>query len=94
MTPDDCTTGELPLIYPSVNGVPGVISRDPIRIQCQGCGRIEPLKTGNLLRFHAAPWTSGHTDNPRLCVACRIARGCICVWCADERRCYERGWRP
>ena len=40
------------------------------------------------LRFHAHTWPDGRTDNPRLCRACRLARGCRC-WSCD----WERGGR-
>lgn len=100
---------ELPLIYPSATGVPGIISVDPVAIQCQECARIDTVESLGLgewarhgcrlvvhsrIRFHPSPWTSGHTDNPRLCIACRLARGCECTRCSDERRDYEKGWRP
>ncbi len=39
------------------------------------------------LRFHSVqPWPDGRTDNPRLCRDCRLARGCHCQRCDEERR--------
>ena len=81
--------------------VNGIISRDPRQIQCQECGCIEDWETTggrpdrrvnpamvhilSSLHFHTRTWTSGHADNPRLCRDCRLARGCTCGNCADER---------
>lgn len=81
--------------------VEGIISLSPRVIQCQECGVTDDPDTVGLpvtarknaafvhvlssLHFHAAPWTTGHTDNPRLCRECRLARGCECGGCGRER---------
>ena len=80
----------------------GIISLDPRVLQCQECGvkadadsvglpesgRQHPALVHILsaLHFHSRPWTTGQTDNPRLCRACRLGRGCTCPACNDERR--------
>ena len=52
-------------------------------------GRVEVRMAANhWLRFHTHSWPDGRTDNPRLCRACRLARGCRC-WSCD----WERGGR-
>lgn len=38
------------------------------------------------IRFHPRTWDDGRTDNPRLCRPCRLARGCTCQHCNDERK--------
>lgn len=94
----------LPIIYPSVTGVPGVIesSRERVRVQCEECGIIATSTPGmrwpwNMLlwagvKFHTGGWPDG--TNPRLCTSCRLARGCECGWCAPERRSYGDGRLP
>ena len=99
----------LPTILPSVTGVPGIVGLDPVRIQCQQCGVIDDPDTLGCrtahrnpslavvlsdIRFHADLWSSGHTDNPRLCRDCRQARGCTCTSCSDERRCPPKLRHP
>jgi hypothetical protein len=80
----------------------GIISREPRILQCQECGvtadaasvglpesgRRNPALVHILsdLHFHTHPWPDGRTDNFRLCRACRLARGCECWNCRDERR--------
>lgn len=80
----------------------GIVSKFPRVLQCQECGVTADAATVGLpetglakpalvhilsdLRFHSRPWTGGHTDNPRLCRVCRLARGCQCHGCRDERR--------
>ena len=80
----------------------GIVGLDPIEIQCRGCGAVDNPDTLRIARdhpravalvillssihFHARPWTTGHTDNPRLCKQCRQARGCRCEACSYERR--------
>ena len=85
-------------IYPTAPGcVEGIISRDPVRIQCQECGRIDSALSLGLkrttpaaviqastIRFHPAGW--GDKTDPRLCRVCRLARGCTCHRCTEERR--------
>lgn len=71
---------------------PGILSLSPRVLQCEECGvtadaatvglPVTALKQPQLvhllsgLRFHAHSWPDGRTDNPRLCRACRLARGC------------------
>lgn len=89
-----------PVQRPTLPGmVEGIVSLDPLTIQCRGCGVVDT--SGSLrvredrvamviilssIRFHSTVWTTGHTDNPRLCRACRQARGCQCESCQFERR--------
>lgn len=98
----------LPLIAHTLPGkVEGVISLDPLTVQCQECGATDDPDTVGLprtartpegevlvvilsgIRFHARAWPDGRTDNPRLCRACRLSRGCRCVSCESERRSYR-----
>lgn len=78
--------------FPTLPGVvDGIISIDPPRLQCRGCGRIDEGKPGKMnlliitsdIYFHGAGWPDG--TNPRLCQTCRLARGCDCSRC-DELR--------
>lgn len=95
------TTPTLPVIYPTVPGkVEGIISVDPLRVQCQECGLLGDAESVGLrtsaventalviilsgIHFHWPDWPDG--TNPRLCRPCRLARGCTCSWCADDRR--------
>lgn len=82
--------------------VNGIVSLDPRILQCQECGATDDADSVGLsetgrrnpamvhilssMRFHPRPWSGGQTDNPRLCRDCRLARGCGCLMCADERR--------
>ena len=81
---------------------PGILSLSPRVLQCEECGVTADAATVGLpetalkqpqlvhllsgLRFHAHSWPDGRTDNPRLCRACRLARGCHCWSCDWERR--------
>lgn len=57
-------------------------------VQCSECattatdGWLFRLVSMQGFRFH--PWPDG--TNPRLCRNCRLARGCGCQSCTDERR--------
>lgn len=80
----------LPDILPALPGcVAGVVGQKPWQIQCQECGDISEHKhlllaiRAKEMVFH--PWEDG--NNPRLCQDCRLARGCTCWKCAEERRC-------
>lgn len=75
--------------------VDGVIANDltGITIQCRGCGRTGTHPTSPIIamnnagraRFHGKTgWPDG--TNPRLCQECRLARGCTCYHCEEERR--------
>jgi hypothetical protein len=81
-------------------GAPGIICRDPYTVQCSECGATDDPDTlgvpqtgrtnPNLvlvltrIRFHSKGWDDG--TNPRLCRPCRLARGCTCWSCDNERR--------
>ena len=76
---------------------PGVLSARPMRLQCEACGLTDDAESrgwpeGGVLvlstiHHHGrASWTTGHTDNPRLCRTCRLARGCQCDGCKWERQ--------
>lgn len=94
------TVDALPVQWPTLPGkVEGIVSLDPCTIQCRGCGTVDNPETLRLrpdrvamviilsrIRFHPTVWTTGHEDNPRLCRECRLARGCQCHACKDERR--------
>ena len=80
----------LPLILPSLPGhLDGVIGLDPVRLQCQECGRVGEGRTALAaiydggLHYHRSAWPDG--TNPRLCRECRLARGCSCDQCRRER---------
>lgn len=72
-----------PVQLPTVPGcVDGIVSLDPPRVQCRGCGVIASGAPGKLallvltcrIHFHVA---DGRTR--RLCADCRA--GCTCVTC-------------
>lgn len=84
------------VIRPTLPGkVAGVVCMEPFTVQCQACG-VEASGTGRNavslvvltsgILFHPTAWTTGHTDNPRMCRDCRMGRGCECHRCKDERR--------
>lgn len=81
----------MPDLTPTLPGyVNGIIGRDPWRIQCQDCALISEddhlilaLKRHGGMIFHHG-WPDG--TNPRLCRACRLARGCHCDACERERQ--------
>lgn len=79
--------------------VEGIVCLEPFTIQCRECGAVDTQESVRApasrphvtvllssIRFHPTVWTTGHTDNPRLCKACRQARGCQCESCSAERR--------
>lgn len=67
----------------------GLIGRDPWVVVCRDCGTTASdnwlfrLVAMDGFHFHSAPWPDG--TNPRLCRACRLARGCDCYGCEVER---------
>ena len=70
--------------------VDGVICDDPWTVACRDCGRtgtgkhvLLAILDGDDCRFHIGGWPDG--TNPRLCRACRLARGCDCYGCQCER---------
>ncbi|MBB1511997.1 hypothetical protein H5399_05180 [Tessaracoccus sp. MC1627] len=78
-------------MLPTLPGlVEGIVAQDLLgwAVQCRGCGHIGRGRWVLLavldggLRFHE--WPDG--TNPRLCRDCRLARGCTCYYCAEERR--------
>ena len=87
-------------IAPTLGGcVDGVICDDPWTVACRDCGRtgtgkhvLLAILDGDDCRFHIGGWPDG--TNPRLCRACRLARGCDCRLCRKERdearRCTRR----
>lgn len=83
------TVSQLPTLPGCIDGIVG---NDLLgwTVQCRECGTT---KTGPHLillvsslgfRFHTPSWPDG--TNPRLCRACRLARGCTCWSCGEERR--------
>ena len=93
-------TATLPAQLPTLpDKVEGIVCLDPFTIQCRGCGTTDTEHTVRApkgkphltvmfsrIRFHPTTWTTGDTDNPRLCAPCRLGRGCQCHACRDERR--------
>ncbi|WP_288799449.1 hypothetical protein [uncultured Arsenicicoccus sp.] len=70
----------LPLIYPSVTGVPGVIGVDPLVLQCGACGLVVDAATCGLK-------PGLHSDGAVL-----TATGLICCQYCDGgtlRRCRD-----
>ena len=82
-------TAQLPTLAGMVDGIVG---HDLLgwTVQCRQCGRIGRGATALLaildggIRFHFPAWPDG--TNPRLCRTCRLARGCRCTSCDEERR--------
>ena len=80
-------TAQLPTLPGLVDGI---VERDLLgwAVQCRECGRIGRGATVLLaildggIRFHELP----DGTNPRLCRDCRLARGCDCYHCGEERR--------
>lgn len=73
--------------------VEGIVGHDLLgwTVQCRECGDTNthavPLLAMSYpknIRFHYGGWPDG--TNPRLCRACRLARGCHCTGCGEERR--------
>ena len=77
-------TDQLPTLAGMVDGIVG---RDLLgwTVQCAECAATETvtLLVQATIRFHR-PWSDG--TNPRLCRACRLARGCHCYGCDEQRR--------
>ena len=77
-------------IEPFFGGVDGIIGRDPWVLVCRDCGEtvsgtwLLGLVSCQGFRFHRIAWPDG--ANPRLCPACRLARGCDCYGCEAERQ--------
>ena len=82
-------TAQLPTLAGMVDGIVG---RDLLgwTVQCRECGDTATdgwlfrLVGIQAIRFHRGGWPDG--TNPRLCRACRLARGCHCTGCDEERR--------
>lgn len=82
-------TAQLPTLPDMVDGIVG---RDllGVTLQCRDCGdtvtatRIWQAIRARAMHFHAIGWPDG--TNPRLCRDCRLARGCRCERCEEERR--------
>lgn len=82
-------TAQLPTLPEMVDGI---VERDLLgwAVQCRECGRIGRGATVLMaildggVRFHLPAWPDG--TNPRLCRDCRLARGCDCYHCGEERR--------
>lgn len=63
---------------------PGILSLSPRVLQCEECGVTADAATVGLPE--TALKQPQRTDNPRLCRACRLARGCHCWSCDWVRR--------
>lgn len=79
----------------------GIVSITPRVLRCEECGVTADAASVGLpatalhkpqlvhllsgLHFHSQPWPDDRTDNPRLCRACRVARGCHCWNCGRDR---------
>lgn len=83
-------TAQLPTLAGMVDGIVG---RDLLgwTVQCRQCGdtatspmMLTAMRGTKAIRFHHGGWPDG--TNPRLCRACRLARGCHCYGCDEERR--------
>lgn len=78
-------------LLPTLPGmVDGIVGHDLLgwTVQCADCHdtvtapKIWQAIQDRGMRFH--PWPDG--TNPRLCRACRLARGCDCHGCECERQ--------
>ena len=72
--------------------VDGVVGHDLLgwTVQCRSCGATSThtnlllaIRTAGM-HFHNGGWDDG--INPRLCRDCRLARGCDCWRCQEDRR--------
>jgi len=81
-----------PASAPTLTGMSdGIIGKDDgiWTIVCRDCGGtcsgeslLAVIREREML-FHASGWPNG--SNPRLCADCRLARGCHCHACEEER---------